>query len=118
MVNTKKLPVSVSDFKRMIEGNYFYVDKTLFIKEILDKGDTIILIPRPRRFGKTLNISMLQYYYDCCPAKVSPDSKGRFPSKREDLPKNSYKQLFENLAITQAGEEYLEKIGKNPVIFV
>ncbi|HLP61146.1 MAG TPA: AAA family ATPase, partial [Candidatus Deferrimicrobium sp.] len=47
-----------------------------------------------------------------------PDSKGRFPSKREDLPKNSYKQLFENLAITQAGEEYLEKIGKNPVIFV
>ncbi|MCI0470496.1 MAG: AAA family ATPase, partial [Candidatus Aminicenantes bacterium] len=117
-MKTKKLPVGVSDFKRMIEDNYMYVDKTLFIKEILDKGDTIIIVPRPRRFGKTLNISMLQYYYDCCPARVSPDSQGLFPSKKEDLPKNTYKQLFAHLAITRAGEEYLEKMGKHPVIFV
>lgn len=114
----KKLPVGVSDFKRIIEDNYMYVDKTLFIKEILDKGDTIIIIPRPRRFGKTLNISMLRYYYDCCPARVLPDSQGLFPAKKEDLPKNTYKKLFAHLAITGMGEEYLEKMEKHPVIFI
>ena len=63
----KKLPVGKSDFKQIIEENYCYVDKTLFIKEVMDKGDTILLVPRPRRFGKTLNLSMLKYFYDCCP---------------------------------------------------
>jgi hypothetical protein len=56
---TKRLPVGISDFKDMVTGNYYYVDKTLFIKDILDKGDKILLITRPRRFGKTLNLSML-----------------------------------------------------------
>ncbi len=65
------MPIGVADFKEMIEDNYFYVDKTLFIKEILDKGDKILLIPRPRRFGKTLNLSMLKYFYDCIPAQLS-----------------------------------------------
>ena len=68
-METKKLPIGKSDFKNIIEGNYCYVDKTLFIKEVIDKGDSILLIPRPRRFGKTLNLSMLKYFYDCCPAK-------------------------------------------------
>lgn len=113
-----KLPVGVSDFQDIASGEYIFIDKTLLIKEIMDKGDKILLIPRPRRFGKTLNISMLKYYYDCCPARVLPDSEGRFPSKKEDLPKNSYTQLFANLAIARAGEEYLEKMGKNPVIFL
>jgi len=67
----KKLPIGISDFKDMVTGNYFYVDKSLFIKEIIDKGDKILLIPRPRRFGKTLNISMLKYFYDCCPQTLS-----------------------------------------------
>jgi hypothetical protein len=66
-MKTKKLPIGVSDFKDIVRGDYYYVDKTLFIKEIMDKGDKILLIPRPRRFGKTLNISMLKYFYDCCP---------------------------------------------------
>jgi hypothetical protein len=48
----KKLPVGTSDFKKIISENYCYVDKTLFIKDIIDKGDTILLIPRPSRFGK------------------------------------------------------------------
>ena len=73
----KKLPVGVSDFKDMITGDYYYVDKTLFIKEILDKGDKILLIPRPRRFGKTLNLSMLKYFYDCCPDVSSPGTGGK-----------------------------------------
>ncbi len=71
----KKLPVGISDFKKIIEEGYHYVDKTLFIKEIIDSGDTILLIPRPRRFGKTLNLSMLKYFYDCCPANWSPGSE-------------------------------------------
>jgi len=63
----KKLAVGESDFKEIIAGSYYYVDKTLLIKDIIDRGDKILLIPRPRRFGKTLNISMLKYFYDCCP---------------------------------------------------
>jgi hypothetical protein len=96
----KKLPVGVSDFKDIVTGNYYYVDKTLFIKEIIDKGDKILLVPRPRRFGKTLNISMLKYFYDCCPQT------------------GSYKTLFDSLAISKAGQSYLDKMGKYPVIFL
>ncbi len=54
----KKLPIGISDFKELIEGGYYYVDKTLLIKEVLESGKAI-LMPRPRRFGKTLNLSML-----------------------------------------------------------
>ena len=53
----KKLPIGLSDFKELIEDNYYYVDKSLFIKEIIDDGSKVILFPRPRRFGKTLNLS-------------------------------------------------------------
>lgn len=114
----KKLPVSVSSFKRIIEDDYIYIDKTLFIKEIIDHGDTILLIPRPRRFGKTLNLSMIRFFYDCCPEIVSPDEYGKYPTNKNDLPKNSYNSLFDNLSICKAGEEYIKKMGKYPVIFL
>jgi len=107
----KKLPVGVSDFKDMITGDYYYVDKTLFIKEIIDKGDKILLIPRPRRFGKTLNLSMLKYFYDCCPQTGTPGEDWRGAG-------NSYKTLFASLAISKAGQLYLDKMGKYPVIFL
>ncbi|SHH34662.1 AAA family ATPase, partial [Tepidibacter thalassicus] len=55
----KKVPIGISDFKKLITENYYYVDKSLFIKEIIDDGSEVILLPRPRRFGKTLNMSML-----------------------------------------------------------
>jgi len=71
----KKLPVGESDFKKIITGDYYYVDKTLLIKELIDRGDSILLVPRPRRFGKTLNISMLQYFYDCCPETIFSNSQ-------------------------------------------
>lgn len=100
----KKLPVGISDFKKIIEDDYCYVDKTLFIKEVLDKGDSIILIPRPRRFGKTLNLSMLKYFYDCCPANGHPGT-------------DADNKLFDSLAIRNAGKQYLDKMGKHPVIF-
>ncbi|MCX6580171.1 MAG: AAA family ATPase [Candidatus Aminicenantes bacterium] len=105
----KKLPIGISDFKDIITGNYYYVDKTLFIKEIIDSGDKTLLIPRPRRFGKTLNLSMVKYFYDCCPGISSPGTPA---------PGNTYKNLFDSLAILGAGQEYLDKIGKHPVIFL
>jgi hypothetical protein len=55
----RKIPIGLSDFKRIIEEDYYYVDKSLFIEEVIKDGSTIILIPRPRRFGKTLNITFL-----------------------------------------------------------
>ena len=60
----KQLPIGIDDFKEVITQNYYYVDKSLFIKEILDSGAKGTLIPRPRRFGKTLNMSMLRYFFE------------------------------------------------------
>src|SRR5271157_4013875 len=60
----KKLPVGHSDFETLITGNYYYVDKSLLIKEILDSGAAATLIPRPRRFGKTINLSMLRCFFE------------------------------------------------------
>ncbi len=112
----KRLPVGVSDFKDMMTGDYYYVDKTLFIKEVIDKGDKILLIPRPRRFGKTLNLSMLKYFYDCCPDSWFSDSQP--PEKNEEKQGNSSKQLFQSLAILDADQKYLDKLGRYPVIFL
>ncbi len=103
----KKLPVGISDFREMVSGDYCYVDKTLFIKEILDKGDKILWVPRPRRFGKTLNLSMLKYFYDCRP-EAPPGADKWDPDPR---------QLFAPFAISKCGKQYLEKQGKYPVIF-
>ena len=60
----KPLPIGISDFKEIIDGGYTYVDKTAFIQEILDLKIKAALIPRPRRFGKTLNLSMLRYFLE------------------------------------------------------
>jgi predicted AAA-ATPase len=59
----KRLPIGVTNFKEMIEKDYYYIDKTLLIRELLDKGSKVTLLPRPRRFGKTLNLSMLNYFF-------------------------------------------------------
>jgi len=119
MMKMKKLPIGVSDFKKIVEDNYYYVDKTLFIKEIIDSGDLIILLPRPRRFGKTLNLSMLKYFYDCCPVTWAPDSGSEPPSTvKGTQPTDTSKHLFDSLAICSAGQEYLDKMGKHPVIFL
>ena len=58
------LPIGVDDFEEIIVKNYYYVDKTLMIKELLDKMGKVNLFTRPRRFGKTLNLSMLKYYFE------------------------------------------------------
>lgn len=59
----KKLPIGISDFKHIVEEHYWYADKTLLIKELLERGAGVTLLPRPRRFGKTLNLSMLNYFF-------------------------------------------------------
>ncbi|MCI0471600.1 MAG: AAA family ATPase [Candidatus Aminicenantes bacterium] len=117
-MSMKKIAVGESDFRNMVSGDYYYVDKSLFITEIIDRGNRVILIPRPRRFGKTLNRSMLKYFYDCCPESLSrfsdtPDAEGK-----PVIPGNSYKSLFSSLAIVDAGPRYLEKMGQHPVIFI
>jgi hypothetical protein len=117
-MDMKKLPVGESDFKKIITENYYYVDKSLFIKEILDRGDTILLLPRPRRFGKTINISMLKYFYDCCPEDLPRSSDTPALESKPVIPNNTYKNLFSSLAIANAGPQYLEKIGQYPVIFL
>jgi len=105
----QKLPVGLSDFKEVIEGNYYFADKSLLIKELIDQGAKVLLIPRPRRFGKTLNLSMLRYFFE---KPALPTAPGR-PGTTADT-----SGLFRHLKIWQAGEEYTAKQGKYPVIFL
>ena len=93
----KKLPIGISDFKEIIENNYYYFDKTKFIENILEDGSKVKLFTRPRRFGKTLNMSMLKYFFDI-------------------KNKNENKKLFENLEISKS--EYFEKQGNFFVISI
>ena len=93
----KNLPIGVSDFKDMIEKNYYYFDKTNFIKNILEDGSKVKLFTRPRRFGKTLNLSMIKYFFD-------------IEEKEEN------RKLFKNLKISES--EYFEKQGTAPVISI
>ena len=93
----KNLPVGIDNFEVMIQNNYYYFDKTGLIEEILESGTTRILFTRPRRFGKSLNMSMLKYFFDV---------------KNKD----ENKKLFENLEISKS--EYFDRQGQNPVIFI
>jgi len=60
-----QLPIGISNFKKLIESNAYFVDKSLFIKDIIQDGAEVILLPRPRRFGKTINLSMAHYFFNC-----------------------------------------------------
>ena len=64
MAELKKIPIGIEDFKEIIEKNCYFVDKTLMIKDILDSGAKVTLFTRPRRFGKTLNMSMFQRFFE------------------------------------------------------
>ena len=93
----KKIPIGVEDFKKIIEENYYYVDKTKFIEDILNDGAQVKLFTRPRRFGKTLNMSTLKYFFD-----VRNAEKNR--------------ELFKNLYIENS--PVFSEQGKYPVIFI
>ena len=93
----KLLPDGISDFKTLIENNYYYVDKTPFISEIGKNVGKTLLFTRPRRFGKTLNMSTLKYFFDIRNAEEN-------------------KKLFKGLEIEK--NSYFEMQGKHPVIFI
>ena len=94
----KPLPIGVENFEKMIKNGYYYVDKTLFIKDLIDKKSEVNLFTRPRRFGKSLNLSMIQYFFE----------------KREK--ERSY--LFDGLNIMSAGDKYTSEMNKYPVISI
>ena len=90
--------IGESDFKGLRIRDNYYIDKTMYIKDIIDNESRVILVTRPRRFGKTLNMSMLKYYFDC---------------KQKDN-----KELFEGLKIMNQDEKYTSKLGYYPVIYL
>ena len=90
--------IGISDFRAIRLRNNYYIDKTMYIKDIIDNQAGVVLITRPRRFGKTLNMSMLRYYFDC-------NVQGS-------------KELFEGLKIMKQEEKYTSKLGEYPVIYL
>ena len=96
MANTLKLPVGIDDFKKLRESHFYYVDKTRLIEQLLLNWSEVTLFTRPRRFGKTLNMSMLKSFFD-----IGTD-----------------KALFDGLYISGNKELCDEYMGKYPVIFL
>lgn len=93
----KKIPIGVDNFKKLITDDYFYIDKTKFIEEIVNDGAEVKLFTRPRRFGKTLNMSMLKTFFDIKEAEEN-------------------RKLFDNLYIKNS--LVFAEQGKYPVILI
>ena len=93
----KAIPIGIENFENIIKDNYYYVDKSMLIEDILANRAAVTLFTRPRRFGKTLNMSMIKYFFDV-------------------RNKDENRKLFEGLKIF--GSEYMKEQGKYPVIFV
>ena len=94
----KGIGIGESDFKSLILKDNYYIDKTMYIKDIIDNQSKVTLVTRPRRFGKTLNMSMLKYYFD--------------------IDQKDSRQLFDGLKIMQQDEKYTSKLGAYPVIYL
>ena len=90
--------IGQSDFRALRIRKNYYIDKTMYIKDIIDNEASVILVTRPRRFGKTLNMSMLKYYFDCT--------------------KKDSKEIFEGLKIMEQDERYTSKLGYYPCIYL
>ncbi len=96
-MNKKTIALGTDDFKQVVEGNHYLIDKSLFIKEAISESSPVVLLPRPRRWGKTLNMTMLKYFFE----------------KTEQ----SNRHLFNSLAIEQY-PDIMEHQGTYPVIFL
>lgn len=94
----KTMPIGVDNFKKVRE-NYYFVDKTDFIRQLIDTHSAVTLITRPRRFGKTLIMSMLEYFFSIDRKK---ESQG----------------LFSGLLVEKSGTAYMKHLGAHPVIFI
>lgn len=104
MERKKRIPIGIEFYKEIIEKNYYYADKTLLVKEILDQGGQVKLFTRPRRFGKTLALTMLRTFFE---AEI--DRNGVQADNRH---------YFEGTKIMDAGEEYTRHMGQYPVVFL
>ena len=93
----KKIPIGIDDFKKIRENDIYYVDKTKYIEEILVDASEVKLFTRPRRFGKTLNMSMLKYFFD-------------IKNKEEN------KKLFQDLYIEKS--DFFQEQGVYPVVYI
>ena len=90
--------IGESDFKGLRLRENYYIDKTMYIKDIIDNESRVIVVTRPRRFGKTLNMSMLRYYFDCT--------------------RKNTKELFNGLKIMEQDEKYTSKQCAYPCIYL
>ncbi len=93
-------PIGISDFEEIVQGDYYFIDKTLLVKEIMDDGAKVILLTRPRRFGKTLNLSMLYYFLS------------------ETYYNRVNQNLFDGLNISKEMEFCKKHQGQYPMIFI
>ncbi len=96
MAKKLKLPIGIEDFKEIRQGNFYYIDKTRLMEQLLDRCAKVNLFTRPRRFGKTLNMSMLRHFFE-----IGTD-----------------KTLFDGLYISQNEELCEEYMGQYPVVFL
>jgi len=83
-----RVPIGISDFEKIRTGDYYFVDKSMFIADILRSGAEVTLLPRPRRFGKTLNLSMLRHFLD-----MDRDSRPHFKGLAVEKQSDVYAQL-------------------------
>ena len=95
----RPMPIGIEDFGELIEGGYYFVDKTRFLQEWMDTRGKVTLVTRPRRFGKTLTLSMLRYFF--CLENAEENRK-----------------LFRGLDIERAGKRYMKEQGTRPVVFL
>ena len=101
-MENKPIAIGIEDYKRIKDKPYYYIDKTLLIKDILDKGGAVNLFTRPRRFGKTLALSMLRTFFE------------KDIDLYENITDNSH--YFDGMKICEAGENYTKHMGQYPVI--
>ena len=99
-MNYLRLPIGYSDFATVVREKMNFVDKTLFIKEVFDSTSQVSIITRPRRFGKTFNLTMLRHFL------------------AETVYGQPTKGLFDNLKIASLGDAYMRHQGQYPVIYI
>ncbi len=115
-MTVKKIPTGIKSFRKLIKENYYFVDKTLMIKDFLERGSEVTLVTRPRRFGKTINMSMLSEFFD-----ITKDSKEIFKgTKIMDTPYaselNQYPTIFISLADAKRDKASIVSTIKDQVL--
>ena len=98
----KSLPIGYEDIREIVDKKLYYVDKSLMIKELLGRGGKVNLFTRPRRFGKTLNMSMLRRFFE-----LEYDQYGNHIDHHD---------IFQDMKISFCGEKYLSELGAYQIV--